>query len=140
MNGSRLFRYSLALVLAVTLAGCGGSTSVVTNPSQANRTGTVAVFGTDAPMGSVLAFQVNATGLTASDGTNTANLFSGSQTIEFSRLNGLRTLLDLQTVPAGTYTIYTIPTGGTWQLILSKKTGPWGIPFRGRPTTSAARR
>jgi len=32
-------------------------------------------------------------------------------------------------VPAGTYTIYTIPTGGTWQLILSKKTGQWGIPY-----------
>ncbi len=107
MNVSRLFRYSLALILAVTLAGCGGSTSNVTNPGQANRTGTVAVFGTDAPMGSVLAFQVNVTGLTASDGTNTANLFSGSQTIEFSRLNGLRTLLDLQTVPAGTYTTVT---------------------------------
>ena len=107
MNGSRLFRYSLALVLAVTLAGCGGSTSNLTNPGQANRTGTVAVIGTDAPMGSVLAFQVNVTGLTASDGTNTANLFSGSQTIEFSRLNGLRTLLDLQTVPVGTYTSVT---------------------------------
>jgi len=107
MNGTQFFRYLLALILAVTLAGCGGSTSVVTNPSQANRTGTVAVIGTDAPMGSVLAFQVNVTGLTASDGTNTANLFSGSQTIEFSRLNGLRTLLDLQTVPVGTYTSVT---------------------------------
>lgn len=33
------------------------------------------------------------------------------------------------TVPAGTYTLYTIPTGGTWQLIVSKKTGQWGIPY-----------
>lgn len=32
-------------------------------------------------------------------------------------------------VPAGTYTLYTIPTGGTWQLIVSKKTGQWGIPY-----------
>jgi hypothetical protein len=32
-------------------------------------------------------------------------------------------------VPAGTYTIYTIPTGGTWHLILSKKTGQWGVPY-----------
>jgi hypothetical protein len=29
----------------------------------------------------------------------------------------------------GTYTLYTIPTGGTWQLIVSKKTGQWGIPY-----------
>ena len=32
-------------------------------------------------------------------------------------------------LPAGTYTLYTIPTGGTWQLIVSKKTGQWGIPY-----------
>ena len=32
-------------------------------------------------------------------------------------------------VPAGTYTLYTIPTGGTWHLIISKKTGQWGIPY-----------
>ena len=49
MNGTRFFRYLLVLLLALTLAGCGGSTSDVTNPSQASDTGTVAVFGTDAP-------------------------------------------------------------------------------------------
>jgi hypothetical protein len=32
-------------------------------------------------------------------------------------------------VPAGTYTLYTIPTGGAWQLIVSKRTGQWGIPY-----------
>ncbi len=32
-------------------------------------------------------------------------------------------------VPAGTYTLYTISTGGNWQLIVSKKTGQWGIPY-----------
>jgi hypothetical protein len=32
-------------------------------------------------------------------------------------------------VPAGTYTLYTIPTGGAWQLIVSKQTGQWGIPY-----------
>ena len=32
-------------------------------------------------------------------------------------------------VPAGTYTLYTIPTDGAWQLIVSKKTGQWGIPY-----------
>ena len=32
-------------------------------------------------------------------------------------------------VPAGTYTLYTIPVKGTWQLVVSKKTGQWGIPY-----------
>jgi hypothetical protein len=32
-------------------------------------------------------------------------------------------------VPAGTHTLYTIPTESGWQLIVSKKTGQWGIPY-----------
>lgn len=32
-------------------------------------------------------------------------------------------------VPAGTYTLYTIPNGGTWHLIVSKTTGQWGVPY-----------
>jgi hypothetical protein len=32
-------------------------------------------------------------------------------------------------VPAGTYTIYTMPTGTGWQFIVSKKIGQWGIPY-----------
>jgi len=35
------------------------------------------------------------------------------------------------TVPAGSYTLFTLPgaPGTPWQLILSKKTGEWGIPY-----------
>ena len=32
-------------------------------------------------------------------------------------------------VPAGTYTLYTVPTGGTWHLIISKRASGWGIPY-----------
>lgn len=34
-------------------------------------------------------------------------------------------------VPAGQYTLYTLPTEGAWKLIISKKTGQWGIPYPG---------
>jgi hypothetical protein len=34
-------------------------------------------------------------------------------------------------VPAGNYTLYTLPTAGHWTLIISKKTGQWGIPYPG---------
>jgi hypothetical protein len=34
-------------------------------------------------------------------------------------------------VPAGSYTIFTIPNPGKWTLIISKKTGEWGIPYPG---------
>ena len=32
-------------------------------------------------------------------------------------------------VPAGTYTLYTVPGDKEWQLIVSKKTGQWGVPY-----------
>jgi len=32
-------------------------------------------------------------------------------------------------VPAGSYTIFTIPTADKWTLIINKKTGEWGIPY-----------
>ena len=33
-------------------------------------------------------------------------------------------------MPAGNYTIFTIPTAGKWTLIVNKKTGEWGIPYK----------
>ena len=36
-----------------------------------------------------------------------------------------------KTVPAGSYTIFTLPTADKWTLIISKKTGEWGIPYPG---------
>lgn len=32
-------------------------------------------------------------------------------------------------VPAGSYTIFTIPNPDKWTLIINKKTGEWGIPY-----------
>jgi hypothetical protein len=34
-------------------------------------------------------------------------------------------------VPAGKYTLFTLPTPTKWTLILSKQTGEWGIPYPG---------
>jgi Protein of unknown function (DUF2911) len=34
-------------------------------------------------------------------------------------------------VPAGSYTIFALPTSDKWTLIISKKTGEWGIPYPG---------
>jgi Protein of unknown function (DUF2911) len=35
------------------------------------------------------------------------------------------------TVPAGTHTLYAMPGAASWELIVSKKTGQWGIPYPG---------
>jgi hypothetical protein len=33
-------------------------------------------------------------------------------------------------VPAGSYTIFTVPAQDKWSLIINKKTGEWGIPYK----------
>ena len=33
------------------------------------------------------------------------------------------------TVPAGSYTLYTLPSAGTWKLIINKQTGQWGTKY-----------
>jgi hypothetical protein len=35
-----------------------------------------------------------------------------------------------KTVPVGNYTIFTIPNPDKWTLIVNKKTGEWGIPYK----------
>jgi Protein of unknown function (DUF2911) len=32
-------------------------------------------------------------------------------------------------IPAGTYTLFTLPSADQWLFIVSKKTGEWGIPY-----------
>jgi hypothetical protein len=33
-------------------------------------------------------------------------------------------------IPAGNYTIFTVPNADKWSLIINKKTGEWGIPYK----------
>jgi Protein of unknown function (DUF2911) len=35
-----------------------------------------------------------------------------------------------KSVPAGSYTLFTVPTADKWTLIINKKTGEWGIPYK----------
>jgi hypothetical protein len=37
---------------------------------------------------------------------------------------------DGRDVPAGNYTIFTVPEQGKWTLIVNKHTGEWGIPYK----------
>lgn len=45
----------------------------------------------------------------------------------------LKTAVNLKvgeaTVPAGSYTLYTLPSEGTWMLIINKQTGQWGTVY-----------
>jgi hypothetical protein len=108
MNMKRLGMLRSLIVAALTavLASCGGTSTFQFNSN--NGQGTVAVIGSDAPLASVLSFRVTITGITASDGTNTVNLLTTAQDVDFARLSGLKTLLDFNSVAAGNYTKVTV--------------------------------
>jgi Domain of unknown function (DUF4382) len=98
----------LVLGLVAVVSGCGGGASTTPEATE-NESGSVFVTGTDAPLPSVLSFQVDITGMTVSDGTNPpVPVLNGTQTVDFARLNGLHTLLDLNSIPAGTYSSVTV--------------------------------
>jgi hypothetical protein len=93
------------LLLAIfLLAGCGmQSGNSVSNPGTTS--GSAFVIGTDAPLASVVSFNATLQAINAIDASNNSvALISGSPTVDFARFNGLQTLLDMNNVPAGTYT------------------------------------
>jgi hypothetical protein len=45
-------------------------------------------------------------------------------------VNSADVVIGGKTVPAGSYTIFTVPTADKWTLIVNKKTGEWGIPYK----------
>ena len=100
----------LLLTAAVTLAtGC--SNGSLSNSTSSASTGSAFVVGTDAPMASVtsLAVQIQSVELTDASG-NTANLISGTPTVDFARYNGLQSLIDMNDVPVSDSTGYTKAT------------------------------
>jgi hypothetical protein len=138
MHSKNPLRFFLALTLAGILAGCGGGT-VAPPPAQQNQPqGTVFVIGTDAPLASVLAFKITFTGLTASDGTNSVPLIASAQEVEFARLNGLRTLLALQSVPAGTYTSVTATLASPVISVLDTTTAPPSVQMTNGTLTQSS--
>lgn len=46
-------------------------------------------------------------------------------------VNDTNLTIEGKDVPAGNYTLFTIPNEDKWTLIISKKTGEWGIPYPG---------
>lgn len=111
--GSRVLPSLLGLTITSFLvAGCGSSLTSSTNNNSQAATGSSFVIGTDAPMASVISFDVQVMNISATDQNgNTVQLLSGSPMVDFARFNGLQTLLDMNDVPVGTYSSVTITLG-----------------------------
>jgi hypothetical protein len=96
---------SLITLTAATLlaAGCGSSYTSSTTTNSQTVTGSSFVVGTDAPMASVISFNVQVSISATDQNGNTVQLTSGSPAVDFARFNGLQTLIDMNDVPVGTY-------------------------------------
>jgi Domain of unknown function (DUF4382)/Domain of unknown function (DUF5666) len=97
---------ALSALLSVTLAGCGGGTS--SNSQGAANPAAVFVTGEDAPVSSVVAFNITINKITLNNGSTTVTALSTPVAVDFGQLVGLRSLLGFNTVPSGTYTSATV--------------------------------
>jgi len=135
-----IFSGLCVLILGIGLIACT-SGSMSSNSSQNHpppASAGIAVYGQDAPVASVISFQLTLTGLTASDGVNTTTLLSSPQTVDFARLTGLRTLLDLNSAPPGTYTSVTLTIADPVIGFIDTTTNPPSVSMlNGTLTTSS---
>jgi Domain of unknown function (DUF4382)/Domain of unknown function (DUF5666) len=95
----------VTLVAALSLASCSGSSAIDPNPSNQASVFTV---GTDAPLQGVVSCQIMVTGVTLNNGTTNVSVLTTPQVVDFAQLSGLHQLLDLNSVPTGTYSSATV--------------------------------
>lgn len=120
--------FLLTLALAVGQAGCGSSSQPPAQPLQpAPGLGIGYVVVSDAPLPSVLAFQVTLTSLTLSDGTRSVSVLAEPTPVEFARLLGVRTLLGLSSVPEGSYSSVTVTLANPVISFLDLSTTPASV-------------
>jgi hypothetical protein len=101
-------RLATLLVLVAPLfllLACGGGGS---SSSMQNQPGTVFVTGEDAPVSSVVAFNVTIHSISVNNGSTSVQVLSNPTAVDFGRLLGLRSLLGFNTVTPGTYDSVTI--------------------------------
>jgi hypothetical protein len=97
-------RFATLLVLLVpfgALLGCGGG---ATSGTQTNsQAGAVFVTGEDAPVSSVVAFNITINSISLNSSSTSVQALSTPTAVDFGRLMGLRSLLGFNMVPAGSY-------------------------------------
>lgn len=107
MNRRKWLSGIVAFALVGLAVGCGAGN--MTTPVVENPSGTVFVSGGDAPLPGVVSFKVVVSGIAVAEGAGTpVTITTGPETVDFARLNGLHTLLDFNSIPAGTYDTVTV--------------------------------
>lgn len=102
-----LIALSIVIAAAITVLSCGGSSSTSQMGTAPAGSGQLALVGTDAPICGVASFDVTITSaaLVPQNGGTPVSVIDSSNpvTVDFASLMGFNTLLNLGSVPAGTY-------------------------------------
>jgi Domain of unknown function (DUF5666) len=104
MSGSNRVAAILLFVPLFILAGCGGGSSSGGFGSLGVSPASVFTVATDAALPSVVSCQLTINSVTLANGGTNFNVLSQPATIDFAKLSGLHQLIDLTSVPPGTYT------------------------------------
>jgi Domain of unknown function (DUF4382) len=99
----KLLGIALSVALAMIGVACSNSSTSSSPTSPSSQTANVFVTGEDAPLASVVGFNVTINSITLTGGTS-PQVLSTATTVDFARLLGLRSPLAFNSVPAGTYT------------------------------------
>jgi hypothetical protein len=96
----KILGITLSLALALLGTSCGGGTASSMQASSPS----VFVTGEDAPLASVVGFDVTINSITLTGNNGSPQVLSTPTTVDFARLLGLRSPLGFNNVPADTYT------------------------------------
>jgi len=94
----------IALLLALSMVGVGCGAGLNSSTSASSQSSAVFVTGEDAPLASVVGFDVTINSITLTGNNGSPQVLSTPTTVDFARLLGLRSPLGFNTVPADTYT------------------------------------
>ena len=107
MKRSQCVHILFAILPLLLISACSGGAgnSNTTTPQQS---GSIFSVATDAPLPSIVSCQINLTGVTVNNGTTDVSVLSQSELVDFAQLSGLHQMVDLTSVPTGTYVSATV--------------------------------
>lgn len=109
MKRSKCVQFFIAILPLILISACSGgagSSNMTTPPPQ--QSGSIFSVATDAPLPSIVSCQINLTGVTINNGTTDVSVLSQAELVDFAQLSGLHQMVDLTSVPTGTYVSATV--------------------------------
>jgi hypothetical protein len=99
----RILGIAFLFALSMLGLGCSSSSNSSSPSSPSSQTSAVFVTGEDAPLASVVGFDVTINSITLNGNNGSPKVLSTPTTVDFARLLGLRSPLAFNTVPSDTY-------------------------------------